>query len=92
MIDLKQRRINFSRDNADEYSKGTVSADIKGTSNGEMKVHIFIDRTSVEIFTDDYRTCLSNNIYPDSDQTMNSIQVENGKAMISSLESYKLVR
>ena len=92
VIDLKQRRINFSRDNADEYSKGTVSADIKGTSNGEMKVHIFIDRTSVEIFTDDYRTCLSDNIYPDPNQTMNSIQVENGKAMISSLESYKLVR
>lgn len=87
---LKAGEISFDRDNSDGISKGIRRCPLLLTDKDELLLHIFMDTCSVEIFTDDYMTVLSSNIYPPKDSNRIYIRALNGDAAINNINTWGL--
>jgi beta-fructofuranosidase len=78
----------------DRTQSGSISALSRTcpleTVKGILNVQIFIDSSTIEIFTDEGRTVLTNNVY--SPELCNNflIYANNGEALIKSIYSYDL--
>lgn len=57
---------------------------------GITKLHIFIDRCSIEVFGNDGETTISSKIYPSSSSLGIELFANNGKVKVRSLELYEL--
>jgi sucrose-6-phosphate hydrolase SacC (GH32 family) len=55
-----------------------------------VKLHIFIDKCSIEVFGNDGETVISSKIYPDKSSTGINFFSSNGKVKIKSLEMWEL--
>jgi len=60
------------------------------TRTKTIKLHIFIDRCSVEVFGNDGETTISSKIYPGSASTGINLFSNNGKVKVKSLELWEL--
>ncbi|RVU00417.1 hypothetical protein EOD41_13135 [Mucilaginibacter limnophilus] len=58
--------------------------------NGILKLHIFVDQSSIEIFTNDGEVVLSAVTYPSENQTGIELFVENGETMLNKLTAWGL--
>jgi sucrose-6-phosphate hydrolase SacC (GH32 family) len=76
----------------DEFSQVFPSVNkgpLKKRSN-VTKLHIFVDRCSVEVFANDGETTMSSKIYPDPSSTGITIFSNNGIVKVKSLELWEL--
>ncbi|ALC83114.1 MULTISPECIES: glycoside hydrolase family 32 protein [Bacillus] len=80
----KSGRTDFSEDFAGVYTAPLDSEDNK------IKMHIFIDRSSVEVFGNDGERVLTNQIFPDPSSDGLEIYSKDGDVKITSLDVYKL--
>ncbi|MDR0995317.1 MAG: GH32 C-terminal domain-containing protein [Tannerella sp.] len=58
--------------------------------NGKCRLHIFVDRCSVEVFGNDGETVLSEKIYPDASSLGIEFFANNGKVTLTSADLYEL--
>ncbi len=58
--------------------------------NGKIRLHIFIDRSSIEVFGNDGKRVISNLIFPDREGEATEFFVNSGEVEVSSLQIYKL--
>jgi fructan beta-fructosidase len=70
----KSGRADFSA----TYPSRTVAPLDLGT--GPLKLHIFVDRSSVEVFSDDGQLAITNLVFPQPENSGISLQVEGGDA------------
>ncbi|HEV8283210.1 MAG TPA: GH32 C-terminal domain-containing protein [Chitinophagaceae bacterium] len=68
-----------------EISKGPLK-----NRNNNLKLHIFVDNCSIEVFANDGETVLSSKIYPDPSNTGIQFFSDNGKVEIKSFKIWDL--
>lgn len=65
---------------------------LKMKDREKLLIHIFSDKSSIEVFAENYETNHSCNIFADETQDHNRISVPRGKLKIRSLETWALKR
>ena len=60
------------------------------TNNGTVEMHLFVDRSSVEVFGNDGETVLTERIFPRGSSDGVSVFADGGKAQLVSLKAWKL--
>jgi len=76
----------------DEFSKvfpGISTGPLKNRTK-TIKLHIFIDKCSIEVFGNDGETTISSKIYPDSTSTGIELFSNNGKVKVKSFDLWEL--
>ena len=90
MYDISKGEVYFIKDNSDNWSKGVAKAPLNLVGKEELEIRIISDRISLEIFSNEYQTNLSCNVYTTNKLEKNYIITECGEAVIKSIETYKL--
>ncbi len=67
LFDLENAEMSVDREKADGWSRGISRSVMYLKGKRELDVHILADRSSLEIFTDNYRNNHSNNIFAGRD-------------------------
>lgn len=88
-VDIANRRLLFNRENADEYSTGIFNCDLQ-PEGSLLTLHIFSDISSIEIFTDGGRTCMSNTIYPVHGSQRNILCARGGTVVLQSITVWQM--
>ncbi|MGP7816628.1 GH32 C-terminal domain-containing protein [Niallia sp. 01092] len=60
------------------------------TTNGHIKMHIFIDRSSVELFANDGQVTITDQIFPDPSSNSIELFANDGEVTLDSLQVYSL--
>ncbi|KRE47106.1 glycoside hydrolase family 32 protein [Paenibacillus sp. Soil522] len=60
------------------------------TENGRLKLHLFVDQSSVEVFANDGEIAITDQIFPDSQSTGLELYVHGGSAKVISLSLHVL--
>jgi sucrose-6-phosphate hydrolase SacC (GH32 family) len=68
----------------------TVSAGPMASSNKTVKMHVFVDNSSIEVFGNDGETVLSSKIYPDPSSLGIELFSNQGKVTVRSLKVWEL--
>ncbi|MDV3428326.1 MAG: glycoside hydrolase family 32 protein [Bacillota bacterium] len=84
-FDLKKSELTFDRNNSDGWSKGISRSTLKLKDKNILDVDIFADQSSIEIFTDNYQTAHSGNIFAANEENKNYIAAKNGILAIKKL-------
>ncbi len=58
--------------------------------NSEIRLHLLIDRASLEVFSEDGLLSMTENIFPDGSSTGLEVFAQGGKILLSKLEMYEL--
>lgn len=89
-FDFKKAEMCVDRNGSDGWSRGVSKSVLSLHKKTELDVHILSDRSSVEIFADQYRNNHSNNIFATDEQNQIKVRSCGGKVTIRSLEAYGL--
>lgn len=89
-FDFKRGELRVDRNNADGWSRGVSRSTMLYNGREVLDVHIFSDRSSLEIFTDEYRANHANNIYAGSAQNQIYIRAHGGNVILKNFKSYSL--
>lgn len=90
IVDFTEKKLIFDRSHSDEnYSNYSRECELF-LENNICAMRVFSDTISIEIFTDEGRTCMSNTIYPIHPSQNSYMLAENGKVRIKSLSSWSL--
>jgi beta-fructofuranosidase len=60
---IEKGEIVLDRNNADSWSKGKIRCPLEIFDKEKIELHIFADRNSIELYTDNYRSVMSSDIY-----------------------------
>ncbi|NJJ41309.1 glycoside hydrolase family 32 protein [Paenibacillus apii] len=82
--------LRFDRTRSDGWSEGVRTAALERTGDEPLRLHIFVDTSVVELHTDNYRTAMTNNIYPEPASIALEVFANGGSANIASLDIWKL--
>jgi len=72
----------LNRNNSDGWSTGENRCPLEVLSGKIIRLHIFVDRSYIEIYTDNYRTVMSGNVYAGDGATGSYLKVYGGDAYI----------
>jgi beta-fructofuranosidase len=67
-VDLIGKIITFDKNRSDNYIKGTVNCPVE-LADGKLDIRIICDHSVVEIYINGGYYCMTNNVYPEKDQT-----------------------
>lgn len=87
---VKTGELCFDRSKSDFTSSGVCTCKVESANSDVLKLHIFMDTSSVEVFTDDYRVAVSCNIYPDEGSTGMDLYCIGAETEVLSLEVWNL--
>jgi fructan beta-fructosidase len=75
-----------------DFSTGFRSAHIAPLElvGGELRLHLLIDRASVEVFSEDGLVAMTENIFPKGSSLGLQVFAESGNALVSHLDVYEL--
>lgn len=88
--DMKSGELRFDRNRSDGWSEGIRTCKLEAFDKEKMKLHIFVDTCVVEVFADEGRTVMSNNIFPDSASVYMDLFSLGGTAELISLDIWQL--
>lgn len=89
-IDFKRQEMSFSRDGADGWSNGTSRSPLIMADKEHLDIHIFIDQSSIEFYTDDYMTNHCLNVFAPCKNNRNYIFAAEGKAEFNFIECWEI--
>ncbi len=89
-FDLKTSEMTVDRNNADGWSKGVSRSPLILKNKEFLDIHVFSDQSSIEIFTDNYQTVHSCNVFAGNEQNNNYISANEGVLAIKSFKSWGL--
>ena len=90
LFDLKRSEAYFDRNNSDGWSKGVARCPLNLMGKEHLDIHIYSDKISLEIFSNDYQNNFSCNIYNVDDYQKNEMEAIGGDLMIESIRSWEL--
>jgi beta-fructofuranosidase len=82
--------LQFNRNSSDGWSEGIRKCKLESTGQDTLKLHIYVDTCVVEVFTDEGRTAMSNNIYPSPDSVNLKIFSNGAEVELVSLDIWQL--
>lgn len=91
-FDLEKGEITFDRNQADGWSKGIAKSPLKLLGKKELDIHLYSDKSSVEMFSDGYQNNISCNVFSPGDVCENHLVCETGSIFIEKLEVWELER
>lgn len=91
---VKNQNISLNRANSgivsfNEYFKRKYTTELKSVDN-KIKLHIFVDASSVEVFADDGKVVMTSLIFPDPNSKEIELYSKGGDVKLLSLEFHKL--
>lgn len=89
-FNLKHQMLRIDRNFSDGWSLGKAKSPLKLADKHQLSVHIFVDQSSIEVFTDNYKTNHSCNVFADNKQNKNYIEGINGNVFIRRLSTWEL--
>ena len=89
-LDLEHAMVYVDRNAADGWSRGVSKSDLFLAGRKTLDVHVFSDRSSLEIFTSNYTNNHSLNVYAPQEQNGICLVARGGSASIPALESHAL--
>ncbi|MCI1209842.1 MAG: glycoside hydrolase family 32 protein [Treponema sp.] len=89
-FDLEKAELSIDRNKADGWSRGVSRSSLQLNSSSDLDICLFVDKSSIELFTDNFKTVHSMNIFAEMDQNENYIMPLNGMLYIRSLKSWGL--
>ncbi|WNS77913.1 sucrose-6-phosphate hydrolase [Domibacillus sp. DTU_2020_1001157_1_SI_ALB_TIR_016] len=87
-FDTQEEKMIVDRNQSGEGEGGIRK--VKISNKDTVKLHVFIDRSSVELFVDDGETVMTSRIYPKADSTGVEVFAEGGTANLLSLQAWTL--
>lgn len=90
LFDFQKSEMSVNRNEADGWSKGISRSVMNLSGKKEMDVHILSDKSSLEIFTNQYQNNHSNNIFAGKEQNQLKIRAHGGTVSIRNIEMYGL--
>ena len=90
LFDLRKAEAYFDRNNSDGWSKGVARCPLNLMGKEHLDIHIYSDKISLEIFSNDYQNNFSCNIYNVDDDQKNEMTAIGGDLMIESIRSWEL--
>lgn len=87
-IDNQSKRLVLDRSYSGKAMRGVRSLDI--STQDKLKLHIFIDRSSIEVFVNDGDFSLSSRFYPSSEYRFITFFAENGSAHFEQFNCWQL--
>jgi sucrose-6-phosphate hydrolase SacC (GH32 family) len=87
---IKASELRFSRRRSDSGSEGLKTCKLEPEGGKTLKFHIFVDTSFLEVFVDEGRACMTNNIYPQSEIRDIDLFTRGGKVKLMSLDLWKL--
>ena len=84
--------VDRSRSGQTNFSPSFPSAHVAPLEllNGELRLHLLIDRASLEVFTEDGLVSMTESIFPENSSTGIQLFADNGKMTVSHLEIAQL--
>ena len=87
---LQTKELRFDRSRADGWSEGVQTAKLEAADDGVLKLHILIDTSVIEVYTDGDRTVMTNNIYPDPGSVNLDVFTVGNDVVMRSIDIWKL--
>ncbi|SFT16291.1 glycoside hydrolase family 32 protein [Paenibacillus sp. BC26] len=84
------RTLYVNRDHAGLGDGGISEVQLTSQDDGLLKLHLFLDRSSLELFANDGEKTMTNRIYPQPDSLGASLFSRGGNAVLRSFEAYEL--
>lgn len=84
----KNEKLTFDKRKSGQGEAGTRSCALK--NNGYLKLHFFIDTSSIELFVNDGEEVFSSRVYPDPASKKINFFAENGSVKIKEMRKWKL--
>lgn len=88
IFNLCSKTLSVDRNYSDDWSTGIKSCKLRFLDKDKLLIHIFMDTVSVEVFTDDYATAFSTNIYPEEICKDIYVETDGGSASFLSFETW----
>jgi len=89
-FDLKKQIMSVDRNVSDGWSSGKTKSPLIMADQNEMKVHAYIDQSSIEVFTDDYKTSHSCNVFAEDGQNMNYLIARGGEIKVKHMAAWAM--
>ncbi|WP_394526006.1 glycoside hydrolase family 32 protein [Lacrimispora sp. JR3] len=91
-LDLKHGQMTFDRNQGDGWSRGQTKSPLKLLDKKLLDIHFFSDQSSIEVFSSQYQTNHSCNVFASNDQNKNTVRAFGGRAYFTSIISYGMER
>jgi beta-fructofuranosidase len=86
--DMASGELIFKRTSYDNRSEGMRRCPLESAGKEHIKLHIFVDSCSVEVFADQGRNVMSSNIYPSKESNGIELFSCNGDVRVQHLETW----
>jgi beta-fructofuranosidase len=90
ILDLEHQVVILDRNQADGWSRGITHTEIRKYDRNNLTLDIFIDRSSVEAFIEDYHTILSSNVFAADNQLKNTVYAVGGTCVLKKLKTFQM--
>ncbi len=90
VFDLAKSEIRFDRSHSDNWSTGVAKCPLNLLGRDTLDIHVYSDKSSVELFSNGYRNNLSCNIYNADENQENYLIAKDGTIAITELNTWKL--
>jgi sucrose-6-phosphate hydrolase len=87
---VEQDIVSVARNHSGQGVNGIRRAHLNSTAKSHVKFHVFIDRSSLEIFVNDGELVFSNRIYPDPASTGIHVFTQQGSVQINAYDAWEL--
>ena len=89
-LDFQTAELSVDRERSDGWSCGVSRSTLMLNGKKELDLHVLSDKSSLEIFADNYRNNHSNNIFPSEEQNKIQLRTAGGSVYIKRIETYGL--
>ena len=90
IIDFAGKKLCFDRSKSDNgISSGVKECDLF-LEGGTCKLHLFSDTSSIELFIDEGRTCMSNTVYTICPKQKNYVFSDGGDVVVNKIDTWAL--
>ncbi|SDE19380.1 beta-fructofuranosidase [Paenibacillus sp. UNCCL117] len=85
-----ERKLRVDRSRSGQGDGGVSEAELELLEDGRLKLHLFVDRSSVELFANDGLKTMTNRIYPQLESLGVKIFARNANVRLQSLDGWLL--
>ena len=90
-VDLVQKVVSLDKNRGDLYGRGRMNCPIE-IRDGKLKLLLLVDCSTVELYIDEGRYCITSNVYPEKEQTECWIKTPYKDAVIDKLRISSMLR
>uniref|UniRef100_UPI00280B20D6 GH32 C-terminal domain-containing protein n=1 Tax=uncultured Blautia sp. TaxID=765821 RepID=UPI00280B20D6 len=90
IVDVKKAELIFNRTNDLQKKEGIRKCNLKSVTQKKLELHIYLDSSSIEIFSDDYATAMTNTFYLPGEEKGLTIEAVKGKTFFTQITVWNM--